>query len=79
MRIQLDIPDAKVPGLALALAAMTPKLDENDNGGEIETDAALIIRHISMSLTEQEQQYRQREVSKLAPDENLLTASDVTP
>ncbi len=79
MLIQLNIPDAKVPGLAAALAAMTPKLDEDDNGGKIETDGELILRHFKMYAIEQDQQYRQHEVSKLAPDTGLLTATDVTP
>ncbi len=79
MLIRLNIPDANVPSLAAALAESTPRLDEEDNGGKVETDGDLILRHFKVYAIEQEQRYRQKQVSKLAPDENLLTVTDVTP
>ncbi len=79
MLIRLNIPDDNVPSLAAALAESTPRLDPDDNGGKVETDGDLILRNIKTHAIEQEQRYRQKQVSKLAPDEDLLTVTDVTP
>ncbi len=80
MRIRLEIPDVKVPGLAVGFGRLTSRLDPEDNGGRVETDAELILRYLTSYIVDQELVGRQRAAQKAeGRDETIVTATDVTP
>lgn len=80
MRIRLEIPDDKVAAVAAAFAHLTPKLDPEDNGGKVETDAELILRHYQDYTMDQDQVYRMRLATQgQGRDETIVNATDVTP